>query len=208
MSLVAQTNPKVAMKELSSPVLQEYGDHAFFDNNSTVENEAECFKKVAATDISALESNDMNCNTINATFWDLLITFYFPIMVLWFRRSIFGSANLMRTIIIGHLFRLVYFENFSDWVVAKAPSWLLVLLYSGAETGAAGPLCSSKFAAVVVDPHAWPPPALIALALLSILTLVVHPDGLTWIVLGKLRYVNRGSPAPRFFSFRSFTYSF
>jgi hypothetical protein len=35
----------------------------------------------------------------------------------------------------------------------------------------------------------WPPPALIGLALLTIVALVVHPDGLTWILLRKLRYV-------------------
>jgi hypothetical protein len=37
-------------------------------------------------------------------------------------------------------------------------------------------------------PADWPPPALIGLALLTIVALVVHPDGFTWILFRKLRY--------------------
>jgi hypothetical protein len=35
---------------------------------------------------------------------------------------------------------------------------------------------------------AWPPPALVCLALLTVFALIVHPDGMTWILLRKLRY--------------------
>ncbi len=33
--------------------------------------------------------------------------------------------------------------------------------------------------------HVWPPPALTLLTLMTVVAFVVHPDGLTWIVLGK-----------------------
>jgi hypothetical protein len=36
-------------------------------------------------------------------------------------------------------------------------------------------------------PHSWPPPALILLALITGITLIVHPDGFTWILLPRLR---------------------
>lgn len=34
--------------------------------------------------------------------------------------------------------------------------------------------------------HVWPPPALTLLTLITVVAFVVHPDGLTWIMLGKL----------------------
>ena len=37
------------------------------------------------------------------------------------------------------------------------------------------------------DPHSCPPPSLALLAMLTVLAFVVHPDGLTWVLLGKLR---------------------
>lgn len=37
--------------------------------------------------------------------------------------------------------------------------------------------------------NSWPPPTFLILAAMTILVLVVQPDGLTWILLQKLRYV-------------------
>ena len=34
----------------------------------------------------------------------------------------------------------------------------------------------------------WPPPALVALGIFTVVAFVVHPDGLTWIVLGQIRF--------------------
>jgi hypothetical protein len=34
--------------------------------------------------------------------------------------------------------------------------------------------------------HVWPPPALTFLTLITVVAFVVHPDGLTWIMVGKL----------------------
>lgn len=33
----------------------------------------------------------------------------------------------------------------------------------------------------------WPPPSLVALGIFTVLAFVVHPDGLTWIMLGQIR---------------------
>ena len=40
------------------------------------------------------------------------------------------------------------------------------------------------------DYGSWPPPAFIILAVMTIVAFIVHPDGPTWILLGKLRYVS------------------
>jgi hypothetical protein len=98
---------------------------------------------------------------------DMLWTWYLPLLFLWFRRSMFGTANLLRSLVLGHCIRL--------------------LLTTAA--GTVDPL--PKWALMVSDPQAWPPPALTGLAILTIVAFVVHPDGLTWFMLGKVRYVTR-----------------
>jgi len=130
----------------------------------------------------------------NSSYWDVLMTLYLPLILLWFRRSMFGPANLIRTIIVGQLMRLVFVDNITEWISEKLPPWLQVLLFrsSAAATGTGNGMSTVLGVAVAngkIDPHAWPPPAFTALALLTIFALVVHPDGLTWIMLGKLRYV-------------------
>jgi hypothetical protein len=47
-----------------------------------------------------------------------------------------------------------------------------------------------KYSANLPEPkNAWPPPGLVKLAILTVLTLIVHPDGYTWVLLRKLRFV-------------------
>ena len=108
----------------------------------------------------------------SATFWEMAMSLYLPVLLLWLRRSMFGTANLVRSLILGHCLRLL-FGNMSEWITKRSP-WLRPFLV---HTGKQG------------DPHAWPPPALTALAILTVMTLIVHPDGFTWIMLGKLRLV-------------------
>jgi hypothetical protein len=110
------------------------------------------------------------------------------------------------------MLRLTFVESVTEWVTEKAPSWLQTMLYQITSTvttsSAAAAAATTTSGQVVMStgpnmkyhyyyvstagPHAWPPPAFTALALLTIFTLVVHPDGLTWIFLGKLRYVKTG----------------
>lgn len=114
-----------------------------------------------------------------STFWELLLTSYLPVIFLWIRRGMFGITMIVRTLILGHLLRLLC-GNVSDWVSDKTPSWLpsfLVPILSGAQNNAK------------IGDNSWPPPALTGLALLTVFALVVHPDGFTWIMLRKARYV-------------------
>lgn len=167
----------------------QFGD----DANSTVEkgvSEGHVSINVTSSfiDSDSNEANDGNSTTsLSSSFWHLIVTLYLPLLVLWFRRTMFGSTYLFRTLIIGQFLRLACIESLSEWVTEKSPSWLVVLCHpTDALMGSSA--TAGKFAAGS-DPHAWPPPAFTALALFTIFTLVVHPDGLTWIMLGKIRYV-------------------
>lgn len=198
MAVLAETT-KVAVSNNksmeSSPDLVPADETSFCDNNSTIEK-GEISDIITPTK-TTVDDTTAN-NNDNSFFWDLLLTLYLPFVMVWIRRSMFGSAHLIRTLIIGQLVRLAFFENISEWVTEKAPSWLQLLLH---QTQAVvprtmiGPLASSSSASKYHhattggDPHAWPPPAFTALALLTIFTLVIHPDGLTWVMLGKMRYV-------------------
>ena len=37
--------------------------------------------------------------------------------------------------------------------------------------------------------NSWPPPALMALGAFTVVAFVVHPDGLTWVMLSQIRLV-------------------
>lgn len=137
------------------------------------------FSQYVETAFGACEGNegqdhhhDHDEDLTSATFWELLITMYLPLSALWLRQSVFGITVLVRTVLLGHLLRLV-FGNLADWINEKSP-WLHSLLLP------MGP--HSK-----PDPKAWPPPALSALALFTVVTFVVHPDGFTWVMLGKVK---------------------
>lgn len=152
------------------------------------------------------KNNDDDNNNNNSSFWDLLVTFYLPFLLVWIRNSMVGSAAhlFIRTLIIGRLFvRFASVGNVREWVTNRAPTWLQTLLHRTEEQTMIGPMAaalssswSGKYnyypsTTAMSDPRAWPPPAFTALALLTIVTLVIHPDGLTWILVGKLRCVSK-----------------
>lgn len=158
---------------------------------------------MAEQDDCSLEIFDVD----TASFWDVLASLW--MLFLWFQRSTFGAVGLIRSLVLGHclqfLFRttmvtlssssnsnsdcLTAAENQShDGIGVRKYFQLMQSLLLGA--GANSTNSSSS-------PHkqvngAWPPPAIVALATLTILALVVHPDGLTWILLRKIRYVFPG----------------
>ena len=145
-------------------------------NNSSVLDE---FSQYVETAFGACEGSegqdhrhDHDEDSTSATFWELLITMYLPLSALWLRQSVFGITVLVRTVLLGHLLRFV-FGNLADWINEKSP-WLHSLLQP------MGP--HSK-----PDPKSWPPPALSALAFFTVVTFVVHPDGFTWVMVGKVK---------------------
>lgn len=77
-------------------------------------------------------------------------------------------AGLMHTLVVGYILHSLFTCNLvqGTWI---EQCWLQSNSSESKET--------------------WPPPALLVFSLLTVVTLVVHPDGYTWIVLGKVRYV-------------------
>jgi len=129
-----------------------------------------------------------------SSYVNLLLTVYIPLVLLWFRRSMFGPANLIRSIVVGQLMRFVFVDDISERISEKLHRWLEIAFFqSSAANGNIKGTNVGNVSAMLgagsgkIDPHAWPPPAFTALALLTIFALVVHPDGLTWIMLGRLR---------------------
>lgn len=51
------------------------------------------------------------------------------------------------------------------------------------------PLWLRRCQTFLLKPSVWPPPAFQVLVALTLIALVVHPDGFTWVLLEKMRYV-------------------
>jgi hypothetical protein len=126
------------------------------------------------------ESEEDDNDNDNA--WNVLTTLYLPLLLIWLRRSMFGTANVIRSVLLGQLLHLLltvlapYVDSSAERSWWEPAARWLHLAVAGTTTS------PSKH-------DAWPPPALTALAILTVFCFVVHPDGLTWIMLGKLRYV-------------------
>jgi len=130
------------------------------------------FSRYEESAFDACEGNNVSDHDEASTcssFWELTMTMYLPLL----KRSISGIIMLVRTVIFGHLVRSI-FGNVSKSMNEKSPSWLSPMVQP------MGP--HSK-----PDTKSWPPPALTALTLLTVFALVVHPDGFTWVVLGKVK---------------------
>jgi len=171
---------------------------SFCDPNgrkSSVETISQTYTDVEDTFEKTVSGNQKINDTEGgeSSYLNLLLTAYVPLILLWFRRSMFGPANLIRSIVVGQLMRLVFVDNIFEWISEKLHHWLDVILFQSSTTGTMKCTNAGNMSAMLVggtgkiNPHAWPPPALTALALLTIFALVVHPDGLTWIMLGRLR---------------------
>jgi hypothetical protein len=191
MSAAAPSSPPSPAAAASMDYLDEFSqfDQTFgsYENNKNDDNSNSNSDNKSNADNT---DDTTNKNDSSSTLWDVMLSLYLPVLLLWLRRSMFGTANLIRSLILGHFLRL-FFGNLSGWMSENAPSWLAVTLQtaisssSSQSSGGAGGAVAA--AASKLDQQQWPPPAFVALALLTVFTLVVHPDGFTWIMLGKLR---------------------
>jgi len=133
-----------------------------------------------------LEEDSDNDESGSWTFLNFLSTWYLPLIFLWLRRSMFGTANLFRSILVGQFLRLVLVQcgDQQKWVepFVEPPS----AFTSNSDTFLYN-IELPKWFEAFMDSNAWPPPALTALGVLTFVAFVVHPDGLTWFMLGKLR---------------------
>jgi hypothetical protein len=106
--------------------------------------------------------------------WDglwncLCLSLYIPILML------FGGFLILRTLIVSYLLNTqLMADHGSNGIITTSHHH-----HSSHSSG-------SKF---FHSKTTWPPPALVGLALLTVIALIVHPDGYTWILLRRARYV-------------------
>ncbi len=150
------------------------------------------------------------------TYLAILTALYLPFLLfLWIRRNVFGTASLVRSLFFGHMLRfgvaflllppsttktfvptplwnfglkaLAHADKFwnDKRTQAMIPDWAHVVLSMilGFQTDnraiGGGALEKAK--------KSWPPPGVICFIVFTILSFVVHPDGVTWIMLGQIQ---------------------
>lgn len=173
----------------NNPVVENLVQQAYFattDSHPNSKPSFSCVDKSRHDESKEQHENENDEEGSSSTFWDILTTWYLPLILVWFRRSMFGTANLIRSLLVGQFMRLVLAQ------CVELPKWIQVFVeppsaFTNNGDRSLSNLELPKWAQAFVDPHAWPPPAFTVLAILTLLAFVVHPDGLTWFMLGKLR---------------------
>ena len=118
-------------------------------------------------------------NNSTNTFWQLLLTLYLPLLVMTFRRCLGGVFQALRAVTGQLVLRLPAVTNVvSGWIYQT-------LLRQNPNDRAMGPATAPKYV------ETWPPPAITALAIFTVFSFLVHPDGYTWTLLAKIRYVTK-----------------
>lgn len=158
-------------------------------------------------DHTSTEEEDLleDLDTESASLLDVLASL--SILFLWFQRSTFGAVGLMRSLVFGHFLQFFVVSTVNTLSKCCSSGYSSSSSeYIDAESHHQGSSGVQKYFRLMQSllfgngssatnsstPHkqingSWPPPALVALAVLTILALVVHPDGLTWIMLRKIR---------------------
>mmetsp|Transcript_11899 Transcript_11899/g.17853 ORF Transcript_11899/g.17853 Transcript_11899/m.17853 type:complete len:875 (+) Transcript_11899:285-2909(+) len=150
------------------------------------------------------------------TYLMILTAVYLPFLLfLWIRRNVFGTASLVRSLFLGHMLRFgvafmllppstikaflparvwnfgIKMGNAADkfWndkrTQAMIPNWvhviMSVILGVQTDTQAVGGGALEK------AKSNGPPLSLMGLGIFTVLAFLVNPDGLTWILIGRLR---------------------
>ena len=118
--------------------------------------------------------NDGSTTTAYTTVWELFVTLYMPFVIDMVQYMVLGSVGFVQSS-LGNVRQ--YIE--------RTCGVNSVINNKNIGGGTAGGIGTST----TVDPHEWPQQFLTALGVLTVFALVVHPDGFTWVVLGKVRYV-------------------
>jgi hypothetical protein len=97
-------------------------------------------------------------------------------------KTIVGGVFFLRTLVLGYFVHVVWqFQTATEQATMR---WIGCGATLGNGSGGTAPLesgCHTK--------GPWPPPTLLGLGVLTIVALIVHPDGYTWIFLRKIRFV-------------------
>lgn len=181
MASSTEVSPALEMSE-SAPITSEEKTPAMSRLSSRSEDsllapaEAECLDQSYRPHVNeenTIDTRKQQDEESSSSTWELMLSLYLPLMLLGFQHSFSITGNLVRSLLSSGNTVQIFFGNMSEWMTEKSP-WLKPLFSKGGKG---------------TDPHAWPPAALAALAILTVVALVVHPDGFTWVMLSRLRYV-------------------
>jgi hypothetical protein len=116
------------------------------------------------------------------TFVEFLISLFLSLLL----KPLFGSLYIIRSLFFGYI--LNYCMRLVSVTERATEQWISPMHLNAA---AAITPCT---VAMNIDKglssqSSWPPTTLIVLAVLTIVALIVHPDGYTWIIMYKVRYV-------------------
>ncbi len=169
-------NNMMAGEESFAQFCQTYGPHEKKEHTTTNVYNQNSETTTTADHLSSLSIAISSSEESGVSFWNHLCSSYWPVLLLWVKSSMFGTANMVRSLILGN-FLLFVLHQFNPPEAVQQSAWWNTLCAALGATNAKA------------DPQAWPPPALTALAILTVVALIIHPDGFTWIIWRNIRYV-------------------
>lgn len=158
-------------KEMDSEVtstmttfVNEQGDVLLSKSNHTLQQFENIEKQEEDEEVPSTAHASADFDEESWGFLALEAILYIPLLL----QSLLGSMHIARALLFGETLKLILERTSSH-----APWWL------------------QRYNAVFmkIDSNVWPPPSFLLLAALTIVALIVHPDGFTWVILGKTRYV-------------------
>jgi hypothetical protein len=161
-----------------------------------------------------MEESELNDNSLDSvSLWEVVASF--SMLLLWIQRYAFGFVALLPSLLLLSQICLRLCHDKKPTISAASNSiteakesipvpaarnssfYLLQSILFGQKKTASLLLMSPLLSPSSSPPHylhhkqqvsrSWPPPGLVVLAILTIVALIVHPDGMTWIVLRKIR---------------------
>jgi hypothetical protein len=109
--------------------------------------------------------------------WDFFCSFLVPVLA----QFIFGGFSIVRTLVLGYTLQNAVREVLPAFLTTSAEKTIM--------GGCSSSNTPFHHQGAVPGWLSTPPPALVVLALLTVVAFVIHPDGFTWILLRKLRCV-------------------
>lgn len=113
--------------------------------------------------------------------WDFFCSFLVPLLA----QFIFGGFSIVRTLVLGYTLQNAVREVLPAFLTTSAEKSMM----GGCSSSSSTPF---HHHGTIPSWLSTPPPALVVLALLTVVAFVIHPDGFTWILLRKLRCVWSG----------------
>ncbi|CAB9507560.1 expressed unknown protein [Seminavis robusta] len=169
-----------------------YSNPTLITTTTTTTSTASTTTASTTTDGNKKESATLDFIDVDSTTasWDILTCF--SMMLLWLQ----GVVTALRSLVVANDDHND--ENETTPVSGPRKYFLLLqsLLLGNSAAIATCTACASSPNSLchvhhhhkqVVNDGSWPPPGLVALAILTVVALVVHPDGMTWIMLRKIR---------------------